>query len=47
MTTIESVPSLSNLKYVGIFDYLEDMVFMIKRNQTIYTRTGIWKKVIW
>ena len=38
MTAIESMHSLSNLKYVGIFNYIEDTVFMIKRNQAIYTR---------
>ena len=38
MTAVESLHSLSNLKLVGIFDYMEDTVFMIKRNQTIYTK---------
>ena len=37
--------SFSNLKYVGIFDCIEDKVFMIKRNQTIYTRIVIFKDV--
>ena len=37
MTAIESMHSLSNLKNVDTFDYMEDTVFMIKRNQAIYT----------
>ena len=38
MTVTESMHSLSNLKYVGIFDNIEETVFMIKRNQAICTR---------
>ena len=34
MTAIESTHSLSNLKYVGIFDYAEDIV----KIRIIYTR---------
>ena len=34
MTAIEPMHSLSNLKYIGIFDYIEDTV----RIQIIYTR---------
>ena len=29
--------SVSNLKYQGILEYLENTVFIIKRNQGIYT----------
>ena len=46
MTAIESMHSLSNLKYIGIFDYIEDTVFMIKRNQAIYTRIVYFQKCI-
>ena len=46
MDVIDSVHSLSNLKYVGIFDYIEDTVFMIKRNQRIYTRIVYFQKGI-
>ena len=45
MTAIESMHSLSNLKYVGIFDYIEETV----RIRAIYTRIvsflkGIYKQ---
>ena len=46
MTTIESMYSLSNLKYSGILDYIEDTVFMIKTNQVIYTRIVYFQKGI-
>ena len=46
MTAIELMHSLSNLKYVGIFDYMEDKVFMIKINQVIYTGTVYFRKGI-
>ena len=46
MTTTESMHFLLNLKYVGIFDYIEDTVFMTKRNQTIYTRIVYFQKGI-
>ena len=36
MNAIESMYYLSNLKYLGIFDYIEVTVSMIKRNQAIY-----------
>ena len=35
MSTIKCMHSLLNLKYVDIFDYVEDTVFMIKRSQVI------------
>ena len=38
MTAVKSTHSFPNLNYAGIFDYIEDTAFMIKRNQTIYTR---------
>ena len=38
--------SLANLKYIGIFDYIEDTVSMIKRNQAIYTRIIYFQKNI-
>ena len=31
MTAGQSIHSLYNLKYVGIFDYIDDTVFMIKK----------------
>ena len=34
ITAFESMYSLSNLKYIGIFDYIEPTI----RIQTIYTR---------
>ena len=42
MTAIESMHSLSNLKYVGIFNYIEDTV----RIRTIYTRIVYFLKDI-
>ena len=44
MTAIESVHSLLNLKYAGIFSYMNDTVFMIKRNKEIYIRIGYFEK---
>ena len=44
MTATESMHSLSNLKYVGTFDYIEDAVFMIKRKQAIYTRSVYFQR---
>ena len=38
MTAIESMHYLSILRYIGIFNYREDAVFVIKGNQAIYTR---------
>ena len=38
MTGNESINSMSNLKYIGIFDYIEGKVIMIKRMQTIYAK---------
>ena len=46
MTAIEPMYYLSNLKDVGIFDYIEDTVFMIKRKQAIYTRIAYFQKGI-
>ena len=46
MTAVESMHSVSNSKYVGIFDYIEDTVFMIKRSQAIYTRIVYFQKGI-
>ena len=46
MTAIESMHSLLKLKYVGMFNYIEDTVFMIKRNQAIYTRLAYFQKAI-
>ena len=46
MTTIESTQSLSNLKYLSIFDYIKHMVFMLKRTQTIYTTIVYFQKAI-
>lgn len=40
MTAIEFMDSFSNLNYAGIFNYIEEMVFMIKINQAICTRIG-------
>ena len=42
MTAMESMLSLSNLKYVGIFDYKGDTV----RIQTVYTRIVYFLKAI-
>ena len=42
MTAIESMHSSSNLKYVGIFDYIEDTV----RIQKFYTRIVYFLKGI-
>ena len=42
MTAIESMHSSSNLKYVGIFDYAEDIV----KIRTIYTRIVYFLKGI-
>ena len=36
--------SLSNLKYVGMSDNIEGAVFMIRRNQVIYTRIVYFSK---
>ena len=44
MTASEFMYSLLNLKYVSILDYIEDIVFMIKENQTIYTRIVYFQK---
>ena len=38
MIAIESVHYLCSLKYLSILDYIEDAIFMIRRNQEIYTR---------
>ena len=46
MTSIEAMHSFSNLKYMGIFDYIEDKAFMIKRNQVVYRRTVYFEKGI-
>ena len=43
MTATKSIHFLSNLKNVGIFDYIEDTVFMIKKKQT--QECFIFKKV--
>ena len=45
-TETEFVNSSSNLKYVGIFDYIEDMVFMTKKNKAIYARIAYFEKGI-
>ena len=39
MTTIESMYSLSNLNYAGIFDYIEDKVRIYARK--VYFLKGI------
>ena len=45
MTEIEFMHSFSNLKYIDIFDHIEDTIFMIKRNRAIYTNSwSIFKK---
>ena len=46
MNEIELMHSWSNLKYVGIFDYMEDKVFMIKIKQAIYTGIVYFQKGI-
>ena len=38
--------SLPKLKYVGIFDQIEDTLFMIKINQRISTRIVYFQQVI-
>ena len=38
MTAIKSLNAMLNLKYVGIFDSIQEKVFMIKRNQGIYIK---------
>ena len=38
MIATKSMIYLSHLKYTVIFDYLEDKVFMMKRDQAIYIR---------
>ena len=45
MAAIESMHCLLNLKYEGIFNYIEDAVFMIKRNHAIYIRLVYFQKV--
>ena len=44
MNAIELMHSLSNLKYVDIFDYMEDKVIKIK--QAIYTGIVYFRKGI-
>ena len=44
MTTFKSMGPLSNVRYVDIFDYIKDTVFMIERNQEIYTRIVYFRK---
>ena len=44
MNAIESMYYLSNLKYLGIFDYIEVTVSMIKRNQAIYRSIVFFSK---
>ena len=46
MTAIEFMHSLSNLKYLGTFDYIEDKADMIKRIRVIYSRTIYFLKDI-
>ena len=46
MTAVKSIHSLSNLRYIGIFDYMEDKVFMIRINQAIHTGIVYFRKVI-
>ena len=43
MTAIESIHSLSNLKYVGILDYIEDTVFD-KKKQTSLHKNSLFSK---
>ena len=42
MTAIEFIHSLSNLKYVGVFNYIEDII----RIRTIYKRIVYFLKGI-
>ena len=42
MTVIEFIHYLSNSKYVGIADYIEDTVFFVKKElSSLHTRLGI------
>ena len=45
MTAIESMHYLSNLKYVGILDYIEDAALMIKKIKKSTHEEFIFKKV--
>ena len=56
MTATESMHSLLNLKYVGLFDYIEETIFMINllenylnnRNQRVVLNglNSSWKKIL-
>ena len=56
MTATESMHSLLNLKYVGLFDYIEEIIFMINllenylnnRNQRVVLNglNSSWKKIL-
>ena len=44
MTAIESMHCLSNLKYAGIFNYIEEVVFMIKKKSSNLHKINLLSK---